>query len=144
MEEKKIKEKIPYPRKCHAFNLRQASLAVTALYDKHMQISGLTIQQFSLLWHIKELSPISVTHLAEAMNLNRTTLSRNLALLKRKGFWEEEPSSGRQRQIRLTSDGLNVFMNAQGAWQAAQDELEERLGRENVTQLESLLLPLWR
>ena len=31
-----------------------------------------------------------------------------------------------------------------GAWQAAQDELEERLGRENVTQLESLLLPLWR
>lgn len=59
MEEKKIKGKIPYPRKCHAFNLRQASLAVTALYDKHMQISGLTIQQFSLLWHIKELSPIS-------------------------------------------------------------------------------------
>ena len=144
MQENNPSGKLPYPRKCHAFNLRQASLAVTALYDKHMERAGVTIQQFSLLWHIKELSPISVTHLAEAMNLDRTTLSRNLALLKRKGFWEEVPSPGRQRQIQLTPDGLNIFMNAQRAWQTAQDELEERLGRENVTQLESLLSPLWR
>lgn len=56
-------------RQCHCFNLRQVTLAVTALYDKYLQEAGITAQQYSILWHSKELGPLSITELASAMNL---------------------------------------------------------------------------
>lgn len=46
-------------RQCHCFNLRQVTLAVTALYDKYLQEAGITAQQYSILWHSKELGPIN-------------------------------------------------------------------------------------
>lgn len=40
MEHKEMLRTKPYLRECHAFNLRQANLAVTALYDRHMKKPG--------------------------------------------------------------------------------------------------------
>ena len=125
-----------------AYNLRQANLAVTALYDKYMQKVGITIQQYSVLRHVKDLGPISVTDLSAAMNLNRTTLSRNLSLLERRHLVENIPSPGRKRFIQLTTEGLDVFSKAHSCWQEAQDELESRLGKTKMRQLEQLLLQL--
>ena len=75
-------------RQCHCFNLRQVTLAVTALYDKYLQEAGITVQQYSILWHSKELGPLSITELALTMNLDRTTLSRNITLLTKRGLME--------------------------------------------------------
>ena len=132
----------PYLRECHAFNLRQANLAVTALYDKHMGKAGITVQQYSILTHVKNLGPISITDLSEAMHLDRTTVSRNLSLLERRHFVENAPSPGRKKLVRLTSEGLDAFSEASSYWQEAQDELESRIGKAKVMQLEQLLLQI--
>lgn len=127
---------------CHAFNLRQANLAVTALYNSHMQKTGLTIQQFSLLWHCKELGPLSITDISKKMSLDRTTVSRNSTLLIRKGLLHVHPSSGRQKKVEITKKGVEEFSQAYRAWQDAQQEIERKLGKEQMGQLEALLLKL--
>ena len=134
-----VKKRI-HLRPCHAFNLRQANLAVTALYDKYLHEAGVTVQQYSVLWHIKELGPLSITSLSLEMNLDRTTLSRNITLLEQRGFVENVPSTGRKHVVQLTDQGEKLFFQAQTAWQAAQYELEQRLGKDGMAQLENLLL----
>ena len=128
-------------RQCHCFNLRQVTLAVTALYDKYLQEAGITAQQYSILWHSKELGPLSITELASAMNLDRTTLSRNITLTKR-GLLETLPSTGRRRLVQLTGQGQAVFAQAYESWQQAQQQLESRLGKKQMSQLEDLLAQL--
>lgn len=140
MERDETVKKRIHLRPCHAFNLRQANLAVTALYDKYLHEVGVTVQQYSVLWHIKELGPLSITSLSLEMNLDRTTLSRNITLLERRGFVENVPSTGRKHVVQLTDQGEKLFLQAQTAWQAAQHELEQRLGKDGMAQLENLLL----
>ncbi|MBM6702624.1 MULTISPECIES: MarR family winged helix-turn-helix transcriptional regulator [Megasphaera] len=129
-------------RQCHCFNLRQVTLAVTALYDKYLQEAGITAQQYSILWHSKELGPLSITELASAMNLDRTTLSRNITLLTKRGLLETLPSTGRRRLVQLTGQGQAVFAQAYESWQQAQQQLESRLGKKQMSQLEDLLAQL--
>ena len=116
----------PLTRDCHCFNLRRATLAVIALYDRHMEGSGVTIQQFSILRHVSGNGALSVTELSELMGLDRTTLSRNLTLLERRGLLTTRPSSGRRRLTTLTDKGVEALERAFVRWRSAQEEMEKR------------------
>ena len=133
---------LPFLRDCHCFNLRRATRAVTAFYNQHMKDTGITSQQFSVLRHIQRQSPVSVTELSDLMGVDRTTLSRNLALLEQRGLLAAKPSHGRQRMMTLTSDGEKTLAYAVTRWDTAQKEIEARLGTERITQLEQVLAVL--
>jgi DNA-binding MarR family transcriptional regulator len=53
------------------------------------------------------------------MNLDRTTLSRNITLLTKRGLLETLPSTGRRRLVQLTGQGQAVFAQAYESWQRA-------------------------
>ena len=76
------------------------------------------------------------------MNLDRTTLSRNITLLMKRGLLETLPSTGRRRLVQLTGQGQAVFVQAYESWQQAQQQLESRLGKKQMSQLEDLLAQL--
>lgn len=139
MKEKASHADRPLMRDCHCFNLRRAALAVTALYDRHVEAAGVTIQQFCVLRHVRDWGPVSVTELSERIGLDRTTLSRNLALLERRGLLTAQPSPGRQRLMVLTGDGKKTLRRALLCWRTAQKEIEDRLGAGRVERLEELL-----
>lgn len=136
------KQDIPLLRDCHCFNLRRVTLETIALYDRHLAPVGISIQQFSVLRHIDTLGPLSVTDLAERMGLDRTTLSRNLKLMERRGLLQEEPSLGRQRLLKLTPAGARTLAQARPHWQAAQEALESRLEPGQMDELERILARL--
>ena len=71
------------PRSCICVNLRRASRAISQLYDEAMAASGLKVTQFSLLRAVERNEPVAITVLADDMELDRTTLARNLAPLER-------------------------------------------------------------
>ena len=100
------------------------------------------MQTVFYFWHSKELAPLSITELALTMNLDRTTLSRNITLLTKRGLMETLPSTGRRRLVQLTAQGQAVFAQAYGYWQQAQQQLESRLGKKKMSQLEDLLAQL--
>jgi len=128
------------PSVCNCLNLRRASQAITHVYDELLKPCGLRVNQFSLLAHIKGLEPVSVSDLALAMRLDRTTLVRNLRSLEEQGFIEDIAATGtRSRQLKLTERGLKLTLEAEAVWSEAQNSLVNYLGKEEVATLTELL-----
>ncbi|MFL0198255.1 MarR family winged helix-turn-helix transcriptional regulator [Clostridium sp. WILCCON 0269] len=136
--ERIIYEKKPSP--CNCLNIRRASQAITEVYDEFLSPSNLKIGQFSLLKHIEQLEPVSVSELAVVIRLDRTTLVRNLKPLEKSGFVEDISTEGaRNRQLRLTDKGMETYKYAEELWKKAQSFLEEYLGRDNIDTFTTLL-----
>lgn len=136
--DKNIYDKKPSP--CNCLNIRRAAQAVTEVYDEFLEPSNLKIGQFSLLKHINQLEPVSVSDLALIMRLDRTTLVRNLKPLEKIGFVEDISVEGtRNRQLKLTCEGIEAYKHAEELWKKAQGFLEEYLGQDNINTFTKVL-----
>jgi hypothetical protein len=71
--------KIPTkPQGCTNLKLRQLGRMVTRHYDHYMSSVGLKNTQYALLSHIVKLGPIRPGDLAKRMQMDASTLTRNL------------------------------------------------------------------
>ena len=77
---------------CYCANIKRAENKITALYNRHLEKAGITRGQYALLANIERNPGISVSALAETMDLERTTLVRNLKPLQ-----GPQPQSSAQR-----------------------------------------------
>jgi len=90
--------------------------------------------------NLKRLDQPSISSLAEAMGLDRSTLGRNLRVLECAGLVKlSEGQDHRNRLVCLTEEGEKRFTAAWPAWEAAQQRLVERLGEDRRAQLVQLL-----
>ncbi|MDR3597650.1 MarR family winged helix-turn-helix transcriptional regulator [Clostridium sp.] len=136
--DRKVYDKKSSP--CNCVNIRRASQALTEVYDEFLAPSNIKIGQFSLLKHINQLEPVSVSDLALIIRLDRTTLVRNIKPLEQSGFVEDISGQGtRNRQLKLTSQGVEKYKHAEELWEKAQNFLEEYLGRGNIDVFSTLL-----
>ncbi|MEG7362256.1 MarR family winged helix-turn-helix transcriptional regulator [Pseudomonas citronellolis] len=126
---------------CLCTQLRRAARGVTRVYDDALQGIGLTVAQFSLLRHLARLERPSISELAEAMGLDRSTLGRNLRPLQAEGLVELQGDAGDQRNrlVLLTAAGRERLEQGAQPWEAAQRRMYERLGVERREQLMALL-----
>lgn len=121
---------------CIAFGVRRASRMVTALYDHHLAEHGLRSTQFTILNALNALEDVTVNELAEQLQSDRTTLTRNLDRLEKQGWVERQPGTDRRsRHIRLTGTGQDRLEAATPAWQATQERLAAQLGRARYQRL---------
>lgn len=128
------------PSPCICVNLRRASRAITELYDRALAPSGLKVTQYALLRAVFRAGTVTITDLAERVALDRTTLSRNLAPLQRRGL--VRVSSGadkRVRQVSLAPGGQRAMERALPLWQQAQAQVRERLGASGIERLTTIL-----
>jgi DNA-binding MarR family transcriptional regulator len=127
-------------RNCVCFNLRQAARAVTQVYDEVLRPTGLRATQHSLLRVIEAVETVSVSNLAEMAVMDRTTLARNLELLKREGLVRIQPGEdARVREVTLTDGAHKRLAAALPYWAKAQAQVTEKLGQ---TRSERLLSDL--
>jgi DNA-binding MarR family transcriptional regulator len=106
---------------CACRHLRRAARAVTQLYDEALRPSGLRITQFTLLVGVAVSEPVPITRLADALGLDRTTLTRDLRLLTDRGLVETATGDDRRmRVVRLTGQGREAIGRAYPLWQRAQ------------------------
>jgi DNA-binding MarR family transcriptional regulator len=68
---------------CTCGELRKAARAVTMLYDDAVKSTGLLSTQFTVLHVIYKSDAIRISDLAARLGMDRTTLTRNLAILER-------------------------------------------------------------
>jgi len=123
-------------RSCACYNLRRAARATTRLYDDFLRPSGLRSTQYSMLMVTRVLGPVTVTKLAEMTVTERTTLTRNLTILEKKGLILIEPGKDRrERQVSITERGLKVLMEAIPLWETAQAHIEQGLGGDRMDNL---------
>jgi DNA-binding MarR family transcriptional regulator len=106
---------------CACRNLRRTARAVTQLYDDTLRPSGLRITQFTLLVAVALSEPVPITRLADALDLDRTTLARDLKPLTERGLLEITAGEDkRTRMVRLTVQGREAMARAYPLWQQAQ------------------------
>lgn len=115
---------------CACRNVRQAARAVTGLYDRVLAPSGLRATQVTLLVALEKAGPVPFTRLADALGMDRTTLTRNLEPLRREGLLVLRP--GEDRRVRLasiTEKGRRAVTAAIPLWEEAQRRITAGLGR---------------
>ncbi|MOA10157.1 Organic hydroperoxide resistance transcriptional regulator [compost metagenome] len=128
------------PTQCLCTKLRRATRNVTRLYDDALAGVGLNVAQYSLLKHLARLDQPSITSLAEAMGLDRSTLGRNLKVLEAKGLVQLDGGEDqRNRLVSLTPAGRLVLEQALQAWEQVQQDMGQRIGPEKRAALMALL-----
>jgi len=84
-----------------------------------------------------------VSHMAERIAMDRTTLIRNLELLTRKGLVSSAPAAkGNGRSFTLTPQGRSLADELMPHWQAAQKEVRGLLDSRQSEHLLSALRAL--
>lgn len=125
---------------CTCLNLRRITRKVTQRFDEWLAPSGLRCTQFSLLGMLHAPDELSVSALAERLDTDRTTLTRNLQLLADRGLVTmAEGADARSRAVMLTPQGQQAFARALPLWRKAQDEVDAKLGGERVARLHDAL-----
>jgi DNA-binding MarR family transcriptional regulator len=118
---------------CPCLNLRRASRMLTAMYNEEMEESGVLITQLPLLGALRVEGSLPLTGLAAVLEMDRTTLSRNLNPIVKLGFVaERRGKDGRSRMLEITPAGTEALNKALPLWDRAQAKVRRRLGKEGV------------
>ncbi|HEX6834218.1 MAG TPA: MarR family winged helix-turn-helix transcriptional regulator [Rudaea sp.] len=126
---------------CVCINLRRAARAISKLYDDALAESGLKITQFSLLREIERSEPAPISRLADAVELDRTTLARNLSPLERDGLVALAAGEDlRVTEVRLTRKGRAAIARAVPMWERAQAQIASRLPAGGLGQLQKIVV----
>lgn len=129
--------------RCLVLNTRMAARAVTRRYDKRLRPHGVSAAQFSILNAIGSAPDRSVTELAHSIAMERSTLSRNIDLLVRKGLVaRQEAAKGNGRLCSLSPTGQELVDSLVPEWRAAQGEMAVLLGGEMMDSTIGLLKKL--
>ena len=128
------------PVGCSSLKLRQLSRRVSQHFDRIVAGAGLKTTQYSLLSHVVRLAPVRPGDLAAKMEMDASTLTRNLQLLVAQGWVTVSPGDdGRSRFVTVTDAGRYKRTQAQREWKRAQLALNERLGEAKVARLHAMI-----
>jgi DNA-binding MarR family transcriptional regulator len=136
-------------RGCTCFRLRRLTRRVTAVYNRALAPTGIRVTQYSLLSNLRHSGPLPVSLLAESMDMDRTTLSRNLKPLADAGWVavRGSPDDARVRLVALTKQGEAHLQASRANWKRAQEEINATIGAHELGQLHEMLdrfVPLFR
>ena len=95
---------------------------------------------FRLLRRIDAATSISITELADVVNLDRSTLGRNLRVLEKQSLIRTGTGKdGRTRMVSLTESGRASLQAAVPLWRQAQQDYAERIGADTLALLDRVI-----
>ena len=123
-------KKSPRIELCNCFAVRQAARCLTKHYERHLSDAELTTAQFSILVALEDEGEMTMSELAKAMVMDRTTLVRALKPLQAEGLVISRPKEGgaRQLSLSLSAGGERRLKKAMALWSRAQEEVEAAIG----------------
>src|SRR5689334_22058777 len=117
-------------RDCIAVRLRSLNRAVSALYDDALRPLGLRIGQANLLVAIARMGTARPGDLCRLLSMEKSTLSRDMEVLRRNGWVIVEQTGGLARSLRVSPEGHALIERALPAWREAQRKAKQLLGDE--------------
>ena len=119
---------------------RTTARAITSVYDRMLRPMGLRSTQFTLLATLAGHGEMTMTSLANALGMDRTTLTRNLAPLESRGWVKVDSEKGdaRTRVASATAKGHATARKALPLWRKAQVKVTAALGTTDIAALHRL------
>jgi DNA-binding MarR family transcriptional regulator len=122
---------------CIAVRLRLLNRVVTNLYDDALRPLGLKVSQLNILVVAAHLGLARPAQVCKILQLDVSTLSRNVKPLQAHGWLEVVPEDdARSQPFRLTPQGKRLVEKAIPAWEEAQRRASELLGSEGIALLD--------
>jgi DNA-binding MarR family transcriptional regulator len=123
-------------RTCIAVRLRLLNRVVTNLYDEALRPLGLKVSQLNVLVVTAKLGLAQPAQVCDLLQLDPSTLSRNVERMRAKDWLEVVPGEdARAQPFRLTPQGKRLIEKAVPAWEEAQQKAAELLGEEGMALL---------
>jgi DNA-binding MarR family transcriptional regulator len=130
-------------RECLGFRVRMLNRIVTGIYDNALADAGLTTGQFTVLVAIANRGRSRPAELAGLLQMDESTLSRNVERMCSKGWLRlERDADRRSHLIQITEKGEAMIRKGLPAWREAQDAVAGQLGTETVAGLRTALRKL--
>jgi DNA-binding MarR family transcriptional regulator len=119
---------------CYCAAARRVARRLTRMFEAALEPAGMSPAQFELLSYLQARAGASQTEVAEALDLDQTTLSRNLrGLVTRR--WVESAAGVQDRRLavyRLSADGVSALRAALPLWQRATETVESALPQKDA------------
>lgn len=121
-------------RSCLMARTRRLSRMITAIYDDALRPFELKASQLNLLTAIAYAEPVRRNDLASAMDIEASTLTRNLNVMVSNGWVaeREDAADRRCKPVLVTAKGNALLVKSAKAWAAAQRNAATLLGSEGV------------
>ncbi|HZY18441.1 MAG TPA: MarR family winged helix-turn-helix transcriptional regulator [Ramlibacter sp.] len=126
---------------CHCLAVRQAARWISQLYDQHLAACGLSSTQYAVLSQLQRSGPSSIAALAEAMVMDRTTMTRSVTPLERDGLLAITAGEvdRRRREVTITAAGRERLAAARPQWRRAQHAFEQHFGAAQAQAMRTML-----
>ncbi|MEZ5774383.1 MAG: MarR family winged helix-turn-helix transcriptional regulator [Hyphomicrobiaceae bacterium] len=116
------------------------SRIITRIYDDALRPLGLTASQFTLLTAVAQQDSITAAEIGYDLDIEKSTLSRNLKRLVALKLIIMDPPAGRRgRGLHLTPAGTSAIQSAYPIWADTQERVETALGDQSTDTFDKLL-----
>lgn len=129
---------------CLAVRLRMVTRAVSALYDRALAGRDLTVAQLNILVFVGKAGPCSPGTIGRMLQMEKSTVSRNLRPLLLRGWLAGDGADTRLREVRLTGRGRQRLAAALDDWRAAQAQARDLLGAAGANAVRVLGDRIWQ
>jgi DNA-binding MarR family transcriptional regulator len=130
---------------CLSVRLRTLNRAVSSLYDDALRPHGLRAGQLNLLVVVARMGVARPGELCRILRMDKSTLSRDVEVIRRKGWLEvEQATDARVRPLKLSARGQSLLEAVLPAWQQAQEKARALLGGEASVALVQVVDRMWR
>ena len=114
---------------CLSVRLRLLNRKIGAIFDAKLRPHGIKSSQLNILVAVSAFEKVTSHQLCRMLNMDTSTLSRAVAILKKNQWLQVEPSGeGKILKIGITAKGLKKVEQAYPDWQKAQEEAKKILG----------------
>jgi len=121
-------------QECIAGRLRMLTRAVTKMYNQALRPHGLTVSQMNILVAVSYLGQVKQQDVCDALYLEKSTLSRDLARMRAQGWITAVPGDDRRAtMLSVTAAGQQLLETAFPAWRQAQEAAKALLGEAEAT-----------
>jgi len=125
---------------CICISLRKAANHISKLYDHELSPLDIKITQYSTLKNIQDLGNPTVHELSRKLDLERTTVLRNLDKLKKVDLISFKKNDvNKIKVISLTVNGRKKLNEATVIWEKTQQKFLNAFELNNKNQFDSLM-----
>jgi DNA-binding MarR family transcriptional regulator len=130
-------------RECIAVRVRLINRVISALYDEALRPFRLRISQANILAAVAVLGESRPAEVSRILRIEKSTLSRDVELMKQNGWLESDPPrGGRNQTIRLTPQGKKLLARIESSWGKAQAEARLVIGEDGEAALRRMAAQL--
>ena len=130
---------------CIAVRVRLLNRVITNFYDDALRPLGVKTSQMNVLILTARMGLARPAKVCEILQMDTSTLSRNVERLRAKGWLEVVPEEdARAQPFRVTDKGWKLIEKSLPAWEEGQRRATELLGSEGVALLDNTSRRIWR